>query len=303
MNCFGRQAVLVVFATLITAAEGLGDAGGAETCLTLTKTPTRLFAVQIAVNGSPTWLDVDTGSDGTVLDPSLKGILRLKSGARTKLFCFGGVVRARKTKATLVIPGYTAADFPCVLAPLNRISLHAKDDPARGILGADYLKQAGAVLDFGDCTIRIGARSPASERTAGEMLAVPFDYVPAVGVTVSVRINGRETVAVIDSGADQTHVYADVALPSKAGRILATDGTPCTILDELEFRNEKVGRVSFENLPVILLEKERPGVELYQPAGVPRAHIGLDVLCFNGARVDFREKVLFLCRASRTRTW
>jgi hypothetical protein len=288
---------------VMTARGSGGNEAGAKSKQGLTQTPTRLFAAEVTVNGAPVWLDVDTGSDGTVLDSSLTRSLRLKSGARTKLFCVGGIVRARMTTATLKVPGHAAEGFSCMLASLNQVSRHAKDDPTRGILGADFLRQADAIVDFGDYTIRFGPDTYAKERASEEMLAVPFDYVPAVGVIVPVRISGRKTVAVIDSGAVQTHVFADVALPNKCSRIKGTDGIPCTIVDQIEFLNESVGSVLVENTPAILLEKERPGVELYRAAGVPRVYIGLDVLRLCEARVDFRTKTLFLSRAGRSVQW
>jgi predicted aspartyl protease len=304
MNYRKRQVAFVASMLLVMAANGSGaNEAVAKSRLGLTQTPSRFFSAEVTVNGVPVWLDVDTGSDGTVLDSSLARSLRLKSGARTRLFCVGGIVRARMTTATLKVPGYAAEGFSCMLASLNQVSRHAKDDPTRGILGSGFLRPAGAIVDFGNCTIKFGPDTYAKEPASEEMLAVPFDYVPAVGVTVPVRINCRKTMAVVDSGAVQTLVYADVALPNKCGRIKGTDGIPCTIVDQIEFLNERVGSVLIENTPAILLEKERLGVELYRAVGVPRVYIGLDVLRLTEARVDFRTQTLLLSKTARSVKW
>ncbi len=278
---------------LLIFSSGLSARADTKPSTSLALTPAGFLTTQISAKGMDLWMDVDTGNDVTILDPEIATKLGLTLKEKTNVYGVEGTFKARMSELALEAPGYKSDPLPCLVFSHANLARHGKGDVTKGILGYDFLSKAGAIIDFNDLSIRFGSDTPLPADTSDCLVEIPFNYLPRWGITVPARINGKDVVALIDTGTVQTVVFSDIALPSAYGRPKDEKGNSYTFAEKIEFTDRRLGTLSFEKLFIILHDKQRKGVDPLAD-GLPKAYIGLDILYPSRAKIDFRRNVICL---------
>jgi len=293
-----RLACAVVI--FIGCSLGMFAAEGAEPPASFIEAPNKSFAIQVFANGLPIWLTVDTGS-GTILDPSLKRPLGLKyKGKRSYVFASVGKVVVRQSEVTISVPGFVANAHPCYVASMKEL-VPQKSQFARGFLGTDFLSKAGAIINFRDNSIRFTGGVSVANDSPKDMLPLPFDIIEGVGPTIKLRINGRDVIALIDTGCIETTALWDAVLPNEVGVKKGPTGVDYTVVDRIDFINQKIGTVSVGHVMVNVWLKERPGADVQPLAAITRVYLGLDLLRYLGAIIDYPAGILYISKEAQQR--
>jgi len=143
-----RSLCLFVFLAALPAAVHAADTDNSSTNLAVRTVNGYLMVVQVSINGQgPFDFLVDTGTNTTLLDPSLAANLKLKAVDRMALATLADATPVVRYYADMVQAGPASVAHPEVLgAPLNEI--RALDSRIRGVVGMNFLLQFSFLLDY-----------------------------------------------------------------------------------------------------------------------------------------------------------
>ena len=143
-----RSLCLFVFLAALPAAVHAADTDNSSTNLAVRTVNGYLMVVQVSINGQgPFDFLVDTGTNTTLLDPSLAANLKLKAVDRMALATLADATPVVRYYADMVQAGpASVAHLEVLGAPLKEI--RALDSRIRGVVGMNFLLQFSFLLDY-----------------------------------------------------------------------------------------------------------------------------------------------------------
>ena len=143
-----RSLCLFVFLAALPAAVQAADTDNSSTNLAVRTVNGYLMVVRVSINGQgPFDFLVDTGTNTTLVDPSLAADLKLKPVDRMALATLADATPVVRYYADTLQAGQASVAHLEVLgAPLNEI--RALDSRIRGVMGMNFLLQFSFLLDY-----------------------------------------------------------------------------------------------------------------------------------------------------------
>jgi hypothetical protein len=177
-----------------------------------------LIVIPVRINQSgPFDFMVDTGSQVTVIDPSLAAQLDLKAQGRVGLVSVASVAQASVTLLDrLEADSHVVEKSPAIVQDLRQIQ--AADPRIRGVLGESFLAHFDLLIDYGHKLLCFDETNAMRDSVRGEhVLFVPPQYpadeLPFMErLVISVHLSGTGARAILlqlDSGSDGPILYAD----------------------------------------------------------------------------------------------
>ena len=158
---------------------------------------------------------VDTGSQVTVIDPSLASQLDLKAQARVGLVSAASFAQASGTTLDTLEAGSKVVDkSPAIVQDLGQIQ--AADPRIRGVLGESFLAHFDLLIDYGHKLLCLDESSAMRDSVRGERIPFvrpqhPEDELPFMErLVISVHLSGNGTRPILlqlDSGSDGPILY------------------------------------------------------------------------------------------------
>lgn len=159
---------------------------------------------------------VDTGSQVTVIDPSLARELSLKTQGRVGLVSVSSVAQASATVLDTVEAGSKVLEkSPAIVQDLQAIQ--AADPRIRGVLGESFLAHFDLFIDYGHKLLCLDETKAMRDSVRGERISFvppqhPGEELPFMErLVISVHLSGtgsRPILLQLDSGSDGPILYA-----------------------------------------------------------------------------------------------
>ena len=175
-----------------------------------------LVVIPVKINqAGPFDFMVDTGSQVTVIDPSLASQLDLKTQGRVGLVSVANFAQASVTLLDTLEAGSRVVEkSPAIVQDLRPIQ--AADPRIRGVLGESFLGHFDLFIDYGHKLLCFDETSAMRDSMRGEH--IPFvppqhskDELPFIErLVISVHLSGTGTRAILlqlDSGSDGPILY------------------------------------------------------------------------------------------------
>jgi len=172
----------------------------------------------VAINGlGPYEFLVDTGSEVTVIEPSLAAELELKRDGDVDVSAVGNHSKAEFARLDLIEVGPIAVRHPLVVvAPLLQIH-QALDRKIRGLLGGSFLGHFDLLIDyahkvvcFDETTLMLhdvhGQDVPLVE-TSDSRNELPFAHSPVILAHIGGE-DSRDVLLILDSASSSPLLYA-----------------------------------------------------------------------------------------------
>ncbi|HEY3265609.1 MAG TPA: retroviral-like aspartic protease family protein [Armatimonadota bacterium] len=249
---------------------------------------------------------VDTAATRTVITPAVRNAAALKSNEATMeevAGAGGGISAECFVLPSLAIQGAVQRDLHVVVLQIDS----AKTWIGRsldGILGADYLRNYDVRLDGKSHTLElteISAHAAVPERAnAGYYNRVPFELVGGGFMVLPVSLNGREVMAVLDTGSSRTVLNsraADLAgLAREAPEAVLTAG-----VDNVEIRlgRQRLKRMEFAGMTADNEMVSVGNLPIFRQFGLqdrPAAILGARALQNREALISYSAHLLFVER-------
>jgi hypothetical protein len=175
-----------------------------------------LIVIPVRVNQSgPFDFMVDTGSQVTVIDPSLASQLDLKPQGRVGLVSVASYAQASVTVLdTLEADSKVVEKSPAIVQDLRQIQ--AADPRIRGVLGESFLAHFDLLINYGHRLLCLDETSAMRDNVRGERISFvppqhPEDELPFMErLVISVHLSGagsRPILLQLDSGSDGPILY------------------------------------------------------------------------------------------------
>jgi hypothetical protein len=175
-----------------------------------------LIVIPVRINqAGPFDFMVDTGSQVTVIDPSLASELNLKVQGRVGLVSVVNFAQASATVLdTLEADSHVIEKSPAIVQDLRPIQ--AADPHIRGVLGESFLAHFDLFVDYGHKLLCLDETSAMRDSVRGERISFirpqhPEDELPFLErLVVSVRLSGtgkQPILLQLDSGSDGPILY------------------------------------------------------------------------------------------------
>jgi Aspartyl protease len=158
---------------------------------------------------------VDTGSQVTVVDPSLAAELSLKPRGTVGLVSTASYAHASISVLDSLEAGFQTIEHPlAIVQDLGQIK--AADSRIRGVLGEDFLAHFDMLIDYGHKMLCLDASGGMRDKVHGERISLvspqhPDDVLPfASRLVVAVHLSGassRQILLQLDSGSDGAILY------------------------------------------------------------------------------------------------
>jgi hypothetical protein len=176
-----------------------------------------LIVIPVKVNqAGPFDFMVDTGSQVTVIDPSLAAELSLKSQGRVSLVSVSSVAQASATVLDTLEAGFKMLEkSPAIVQDLR--ALQAADPRIRGVLGESFLAHFDLFIDYGHKLLCLEETRAMRDSVRGERISFvppqhPEDELPFMErLVIAVHLSGagtRRILLQVDSGSDAPILYA-----------------------------------------------------------------------------------------------
>jgi hypothetical protein len=176
-----------------------------------------LIVIPVRINQKgPFDFMVDTGSQITVVDPSLAVELGLKPQGEVGLVTVASYVRASLTVLNTLETASHVVDKPLVVVQ-DLAPIQAADPRIRGVLGENFLAHFDLLIDYAYKLFCLDETGAMAESVRGERISFvaprhPEDEVPFTErLVVPVRLSGtgnRQILLQLDSGSDGLILYA-----------------------------------------------------------------------------------------------
>lgn len=174
----------------------------------------RLFLIDVQVDGKPALMALDTGADRTALSPLAAARLGLPPATLMpeRFFTIGGSSQVSSTAMQSVAFGHVrVGPGPIDILPSSQGAAGTGELGFDGVLGGDILRRYQLDLDFSHQRIRLyeGTRCPGPlPGWPAEVAAVPFTTRPdSHMVGVSATLNGIPLKALLDTGMEASVVW------------------------------------------------------------------------------------------------
>jgi Aspartyl protease len=176
-----------------------------------------LIVIPVKVNqAGPFDFMVDTGSQVTVIDPSLAAELSLKAQGRVGLVSVSNVAQASATVLdTLEAGSHVVEETPAIVQDLRQIQ--AADHRIRGVLGESFLAHFDLFIDYGHKLLCLDETRAMRDSVRGERISFvppqhPEDELPfmerlVIAVHLS-DVGSRPILLQLDSGSNGAILYA-----------------------------------------------------------------------------------------------
>jgi hypothetical protein len=176
-----------------------------------------LIVIPVKVNqAGPFDFMVDTGSQVTVIDPSLAAELSLKAQGRVGLVSVSNVAQASATVLdTLEAGSHVVEETPAIVQDLREIQ--AADHRIRGVLGESFLAHFDLLIDYGHKLLCLDETRAMRDSVRGERISFvppqhPEDELPfmerlVIAVHLS-DVGSRPILLQLDSGSNGAILYA-----------------------------------------------------------------------------------------------
>jgi len=208
--------VCVSLATLSLPVQGESHCPGGIASVTPRTVAGALLVIPVKVNHEgPFDFIVDTGSQVTMVDPSLARQLELKPKGTV-----GVVAAATFTKASASFLDSLEASSQTVEHSIvvveNLAQVQAADPRIRGVLGEDFLAHFDMLIDYGRRMLCLDATGSMRDKVRGERISLvgpehPEDELAfAQRLVVAVHLSGagsRQILLQLDSGSDGPILY------------------------------------------------------------------------------------------------
>jgi hypothetical protein len=176
-----------------------------------------LIVIPVRVNQKgPFDFMVDTGSQLTVIDPSLAEELGLKPQGKVGLVSIASYAQASATVLDMLEAASHAIEKPfAVIQDLGQI--HAADPRIRGVLGENFLAHFDLLIDYAHKLLCLDETGAMRENLRGDRIPLvapqnPEDEASFMErLVVSVHLSGtgtRQILLQLDSGSDGLILYA-----------------------------------------------------------------------------------------------
>jgi hypothetical protein len=175
-----------------------------------------LIVIPVRINqAGPFDFMVDTGSQVTIIDPSLASQLDLKPQGRVGLVSVASFAQASVTLLDRLEAGSKVVDKPfAIVHDLGQI--RAADPRIQGVLGQSFLAHFDVFVDYGHKLLCLDETNAMRDRVRGER--IPFlppqtaeDELPFMErLVISVRLSGtgkQPILLQLDSGSDGPILY------------------------------------------------------------------------------------------------
>jgi Aspartyl protease len=170
-----------------------------------------LIVIPVKINhAGPFDFMVDTGSQLTVVDPSLSSELNLNSQGRVGIISIAGYAQTSATLLdSLEVDSNEVEKSPAMVQDLRQIQ--AADRRIRGVLGESFLSHFDLLIDYEHKTLCLDQTSAMRNSVRGERISFvppqhPDDELPFMErMVVSVHLSGAGTkpiLLLLDSGCD-----------------------------------------------------------------------------------------------------
>jgi hypothetical protein len=177
-----------------------------------------LIVIPVRINqAGPFDFMVDTGSQVTIIDPSLASQLDLKQQGRAGLVSVASFAQASVTVLDRLEAGSKVVDKPfAIVHDLGQI--RAADPRIRGVLGQSFLAHFDVFVDYGHKLLCLDETNAMRDRVRGER--IPFlspqaaeEELPFMErLVISVRLSGtgkQPILLQLDSGSDGPILYPE----------------------------------------------------------------------------------------------
>ena len=180
-----------------------------------------LIVIPVRINqAGPFDFMVDTGSQVTVIDPSLAAQLDLKAQARVGLVSVASFAQASATILDTLEAGFKVVEkSPAIVQDLRHIQ--AADPRIQGVLGESFLAHFDLLIDYGHKLLCLDETNAMRDSVRGERIPIvrpqhledelPSDDLPFMDqLVISVHLSGTGTRAILlqlDSGSDGAILY------------------------------------------------------------------------------------------------
>jgi hypothetical protein len=164
---------------------------------------------------------VDTGSQVTVIDPSLAAELSLKAQGRIGLVSVASFAQASATVLdTLEADSKVVEKSPAIVQDLRQIQ--AADPRIRGVLGESFLAHFDLLVDYGHKLLCLDETSAMRDSVRGER--IPFvrpqhpedelSFMERLVISVRLSETGKQPILLqLDSGSDGPILYSESRQP------------------------------------------------------------------------------------------
>ena len=175
-----------------------------------------LIVIPVRINQSgPFDFMVDTGSQVTVIDPSLAAELSLKAQGRVGLVSVASFAQASATVLdTLEADSKVVEKSPAIVQDLRQIQ--AADPRIRGVLGESFLAHFDLLVDYGHKLLCLDETSAMRDSVRGERIPLvrpqhPEDelsFMERLVISVRLSATGKQPILLqLDSGSDGPILY------------------------------------------------------------------------------------------------
>jgi hypothetical protein len=181
-----------------------------------------LIVIPVRINqAGPFDFIVDTGSQVTVIDPSLASQLDLKPQGRVGLVSVASVAQASVTVLDRLEADSKVVDKPFV-AVHDLGQIRAADPRIRGVLGQSFLAHFDLFVDYGHKLFCLDETNAMRDRVRGERISFVSPQAPEVELpfmerlVISVHLSGtgkQPILLQLDSGSDGPILYPDSEQP------------------------------------------------------------------------------------------
>jgi predicted aspartyl protease len=176
-----------------------------------------LIVIPVRVNqAGPFDFMVDTGSQVTVIDPSLASEVNLKSQGRVGLVSVASYAQASVTVLDTLEAGSHVVEKPFALVQ-DLGQIRAADSRIRGVLGENFLSHFDVFIDYPHKLLCLDETTAMRDRVLGERIPLvrpvhPENELPFMErLVISVHLSGtgtRQILLQLDSGSDGPILYA-----------------------------------------------------------------------------------------------
>jgi Aspartyl protease len=175
-----------------------------------------LIVIPVRINQSvPFDFMVDTGSQVTVIDPSLAAELSLKAKGRVGLVSVASFAQASATVLdTLEADSKVVEKSPAIVQDLRQIQ--AADPRIRGVLGESFLAHFDLLVDYGHKLLCLDETSAMRGSVRGERIPFvrpqhpedEFSFMERLVISVRLSETGKQPILLqLDSGSDGPILY------------------------------------------------------------------------------------------------
>lgn len=217
MSTFKWFASLVVAATMVPTIPAETRCPGNAASITPRFVQRALIVIPVMINKSgPFDFMVDTGSQVTLIDPTLASQLHLRFQGPVGVISVAGYTRGSVTVLdTLEADSHVLEKPFAVVYGLGLIRV--ADARIRGILGENFLSHFDLLIDYGHKLLCLDQTRTMRDSVRGERIPLvtpqhPKDELPFMGrLVIAVRISGtgtRQILLQLDSGSDGPILYA-----------------------------------------------------------------------------------------------